>query len=269
MKFDTKHIRTVRTLDTMFYWEGDAYLVFFKNHPKAEWMGDSGRGVICICTSVSGGGVEFTRPVHHFVGGIESRSVTLMIKTIEKYDIDIHACYSNLAVLEIIDKVKAEPDKWRGKSEYESNDEESNRESLAYVYKHYRINIGTKSYPLIIDEAGDNNPDVKYVFNVKKLINISPIQIKGTFVTEEVNERIDLKLDDITEDFQTMTLIPNSDPDTQIVFTVKDIIRDYKSLKLSSYVNDDEDDIDEEFELLEEADELLEEEDNDVNTDEQ
>jgi hypothetical protein len=55
MKLNEKHIQTMKTLDMGFYQEGRAYLVFFKNHPKACEMGDNGNGTICLCTSASGG----------------------------------------------------------------------------------------------------------------------------------------------------------------------------------------------------------------------
>jgi hypothetical protein len=102
MKLDKKHIHTVRRLDDRFYSEGFAYKVFFKNHPKARAMGDSGRGVICLCTSASGGCVEFAHVVDG-VDGIKVESVSLMVKTIEKYDIDIYMCYPEVTQIATLD----------------------------------------------------------------------------------------------------------------------------------------------------------------------
>lgn len=266
MKLNKKHIQTMKTLDQGFYQEGRAYLVFFKNHPKACKMGDNGNGTICLCTSVSGGCVEFTHAVHHFVGGVETTSVQLMIKTIEKYDIDIYLCYTDLEVLQIIDLVKKEPDKWHGKSEYDNKeDEENDHTSLGYVYNHYLIKFGHKQFPLIIDTEGNMSSNIKYAFNVEKLRELHEdglIQLKGlSTIGLSKYIKVELDFDSISDDEHTMTLFNASNPDDKCVYTVKDIINGFKTFVLSPWNEDDEDDDDDDLiyggeEAIDEVDEV-------------
>lgn len=268
MKLNKKHIQTMKTLDQGFYQEGRPYLVFFKNHPKAHKMGDNGHGTICLCTSVSGGGVEFTHSVHHFVGGIETTSVQLMIKTIEKYDIDIYLCYTDPEVLELIDHVKKEPDKWHGKSDYDNKeDEETDHTTLGYVYNHYLIKIGFKHFPLIIDTEGDMSPNVKYAFNINKLRelhNEGLIQLKGvSTIGLSKYVKVELDFDSVSDDEQTMSLFNASNPDEKSVYTVKDIINDFKTFILSPWndeYEDDDDMLDEVEEAIDEVEEVQEDE---------
>ena len=264
MKLNKKHIQIMKTLDQGFYQRGRAYLVFFKNHPKAWDMGDNGNGTICLCTSVSGGCVEFTHAVHHFVGGVETTSVPLMIKTIEKYDIDIYLCYTDLEVLELIDLVKKEPDKWHGKSEYDNKeDEENDHTTLGYVYNHYLIKFGYKQFPLIIDTEGDMSPNVKYAFNVEKLRelhNDGLIQLKGvSTIGLSKYVKVELDFDSISDDEQTMTLFNASNPDEKSVYTVMDIINGFKTFILSPWNDEYEDDDDLTYggeEVIEEVNEI-------------
>ena len=271
MKLNEKHILTMKTLDQGFYQKGRAYLVFLKNHPKALEMGDNGNGTTCICTSVSGGGVEFTHVVHHFVGGVETTSVQLMIKTIEKYDIDIYMCYTDLEVLEIIDLVKEEPDKWHGKTDYDNNKEEEPKDhtELGYVYNNYLIKIGCKKFPLIIDTEGDASPNVKYAFNVEKLRELNesgPLQINGVHsdgvLANTIEVQVELRIDSISDDTQTMTLFSSTNPDKKRVVTVKEIINDFKKFSLSrwdaTYEEDYNDIFGEAEKVIEEVDEVEE-----------
>lgn len=265
MKLNKKHIQTMKTLDQGFYQVGRAYLVFFKNHPKAWDMGDNGNGTICLCTSVSGGCVEFTHAKHHFVGGVDATSVQLMIKTIEKYDIDIYLCYTDLEVLQIIDLVKNEPDKWHGKSDYDNKeDEENDHTSLGYVYNHYLIKFGNKQFPLIIDKEGNTSPNVKYAFNVKRLSALQEnglLQIKGVFNDGQDMCQVELDFDSISDDEQTMTLFHPLNTDIKRTFTVSDIIKDFKSFTISPWNDEDEDDDDLTYggeEVIEEVDEVEE-----------
>jgi hypothetical protein len=209
-----------------------------------------------------GGCVEFTHAVHHFVGGVESESVQLMIKTIEKYDIDIYLCYTDLEVLQIIDLVKKEPDKWHGKSEYDNKeDEENDRTSLGYVYNHYLINFGNKQFPLIIDKESNTSPNVKYAFNVeqlRELHNTGLIQLKGvSTIGLSKYIKVELDFDSLSDDDeQTITLFNASNPDEKSVYTVKDIINDFKTFILSPWNDEYEDDDDD---LIYDGEEVIEE----------
>jgi hypothetical protein len=206
--------------------------------------------------------------VHHFVGGVETTSVPLMIKTIEKYDIDIYLCYTDLEVLELIDLVKKEPGKWHGKSEYDNKeDEENDHTTLGYVYNHYLIKFGYKQFPLIIDTEGDMSPNVKYVFNVEKLRelhNDGLIQLKGvSTIGLSKYVKVELDFDSVSDDEQTIRLFNASNPDEKSVYTVMDIINGFKTFILSPWNDEDEDDDDLTYggeEIIEEAEEVKEDE---------
>lgn len=195
-----------------------------------------------------------------------------MIKTIEKYDIDIYLCYTDLEVLQIIDLVKKEPDKWHGKSEYDNKeDEENDHTTLGYVYNHYLIKFGYKQFPLIIDTEGDMSPNVKYAFNVeqlRELHNTGLIQLKGvSTIGLSKYVKVELDFDSISDDEQTIRLFNASNPDEKSVYTVKDIIKDFKTFILSPWNDEYEDDDDltyggeeviEEVEEVDEVDEVEE-----------
>ena len=235
MKLNKKHIQTVKTFDLCFYREGRAYHIFFKNHPDAEKMGDYGDGTVCLCTAVSGGCVEFTHSVHHFVGGVNTKSVKLVIKDVEKYDIDIYPCYTDSEVLHIIDLVKKEPDKWHGKSDY--NDDV---------------------------ETADAMSPVEYAFNIEQLRELRNsgilLQIESISNNGEESLQVELQFDSIDDtDGQTVTFVHSPYNDMKRVLTVENIIKDFKSFTISPWKSENKDECDEEAEDIIEGEEDIDE----------
>lgn len=236
MKLDKKHIHTVRSLDDRFYHEGFAYKVFFKNHPKARAMGDGGRGVICLCTSASGGCVEFAHVVHGF-DGIKVESVSLMVKTIEKYDIDIYMCYPELVLRETIDNVKRNPQKFHGLSEYNDTDDtpyQTDHILLTYVYGHYQI-AGFPPEPLIIDVAGDMCPDIDYAFNISKLYEMTNKVIKIDAVSKDDGKiyKVELEIDKERTDEHTLVFRNIINPKYEVIYTLQELLTNFKSFTIS------------------------------------
>ena len=265
MKLNKKHIQTVKTFDQCFYREGRAYHIFFKNHPDAEKMGDYGDGTVCLCTAVNGGCVEFTHSVHHFVGGIKTKSVKLVIKDVEKYDIDIYPCYTDSEVLHIIDLVKKEPDKWHGKSDYNDDVEEDtiDHASLRYVYNNYLIIVGRRKFPLIIDTADAMSP-VEYAFNIEQLRELRNsgilLQIESISNNGEESLQVELQFDSIDDtDGQTVTFVHSPYNDMKRVLTVENIIKDFKSFTISPWKSENKDECDEEAEDIIEGEEDIDE----------
>lgn len=220
----------------MFYHEGFSYEVFFKKHPKARAMGDRGKGVICLCTSASGGCVEFAHVVHG-LDGIKVESVSLMVKTIEKYDIDIYMCYPEHVLRETIDEVKRNPEKYHGLSEYNDTDDTSYQTDhilLTYVYKNYTID-GFKPEPLIIDVAGDNCPDIDYAFNISKLYEMTNkiIKIKAVSNNDETTYRVELKIDKEQTDEHTLVFRNIINPKYEFIYTLQELLTNFKSFTIS------------------------------------
>lgn len=122
-KRDTKHIDIIKSLNTGFYRQGRPYTVYLKDHPSAGRMGDHGNGTTLICIEAGGSGVGFV-----YVTGTcvhkeyQHEYLWLSIKDIENYDIDIFSWKSDDEVITMIDLIKANPDKWHGRSYYEKSE---------------------------------------------------------------------------------------------------------------------------------------------------
>ena len=116
---NTKHIETIKQLDTAFYKEGRPYKIFLNTHPRVEEFGDK-MGCYVLCTSACSGSVTFVKATNTFVvHEVVTKVITLTTEEIEKYDITILYCYDDNELLTIIDNVKVEPDKWYGMHDYE------------------------------------------------------------------------------------------------------------------------------------------------------
>jgi hypothetical protein len=116
---NTKHIETIKQLDTAFYREGRPYRIFLNTHPRAKEFGDK-QGCYVLCTSACSGSVTFVKATNTFVHEkIVTKVISLNTEEIDKYDITILYCYDDNDLLTIIDNVKAEPDKWFGMRDYE------------------------------------------------------------------------------------------------------------------------------------------------------
>lgn len=116
---NTKHIETIKQLDMGFYREGRPYRIFLNLHPRAKEFGDK-QGCYVLCTSACSGSVTFVKAVNTFVHEeIVTKVISLNTEEIDKYDITILYCYDDNDLLNVIDGVKAEPDKWYGMHDYE------------------------------------------------------------------------------------------------------------------------------------------------------
>jgi hypothetical protein len=117
LKRNINHIETIKQLDTMFYREGRPYRLFLNKHPRAE---EFDNGCYVLCTEACSGSVTFVQ-----VSGtitheeIHTNIISLNTREIDQYDITIMGCIDDNEVLNIIDKVKADPDKWHGMRDFE------------------------------------------------------------------------------------------------------------------------------------------------------
>ena len=116
---NTKHIETIKQLDTAFYREGRPYKIFLNVHPRAKEFGDK-QGCYVLCTSACSGGVTFVKATNTFVQDeIITKVITLTTAEIDKYDITVLGCYDDNELLNVIDEVKANPNDWYGMHDYE------------------------------------------------------------------------------------------------------------------------------------------------------
>lgn len=116
---NTKHIETIKQLDTAFYREGRPYKIFLNSHPRAKEFGDK-QGCYVLCTSACSGGVTFVKAVNTFVQDeIITRVISLTTSEIDKYDITVLGCYDDNELLNVIDEVKSNPNDWYGMHDYE------------------------------------------------------------------------------------------------------------------------------------------------------
>ena len=120
---DYKHIQTMKSIDTFFYREGVPYLVKFNKDPKGEGI-DYGDGAIGICIEASGGNLTFV-----FVKGTyvhekyDTKCVSISCQYLDKSDIEIVPFWSDYEVLDLIDHVKRDPDKYLGAAYYNEEEE--------------------------------------------------------------------------------------------------------------------------------------------------
>lgn len=116
--FDSKHVQTVKSFN-YYFTENHPYFIKWGKHPKARAMGDVGDGSYCICIRAGSGGLQFVRVIASFIGNYTTESVDVYVKDVYKYNMEFYDCFNHLQVLDMIDLVKANPDKYKGKSEYE------------------------------------------------------------------------------------------------------------------------------------------------------
>lgn len=116
--FDSKHVQTVKSFN-YYFTENHPYFIKWGKHPKARAMGDNGDGSYCMCIRAGGGGLQFVHVIASFIGNYTTASVDVYVKDVYKYNMEFYDCFNHLQVLDMIDLVKANPDKYKGKSEYE------------------------------------------------------------------------------------------------------------------------------------------------------
>lgn len=126
MEIRKKQFIITKSFDESRIRKGNAYKVYFKNHPKAREMGDNGDGVICLCAAVAGGEVSFVNVSHSFLGGkITLNRCDLKCFEVDKYDIDIVLTWDEEAIFEYVDGLKS------GKYKFpESNDDTKNNKII-------------------------------------------------------------------------------------------------------------------------------------------
>lgn len=149
--FDSKHVQTVKSFNYYFA-VGHPYFIKWGKHPKARTMGDHGVGSYCMCIRAGSGGLQFVYAISSFIGDYKTETAEVYVKDVYKYNMEFYDCFNHLQVLDMIDRVKANPDKYKGKSEYEwheeietefidfiHDDDEIDYEEIAYDYMHQPI----------------------------------------------------------------------------------------------------------------------------------
>lgn len=158
---DYKRIVTTKTIDTSFYIEGLPYLVKFHGDEKGKGI-DNCDGRVGICIEASGGNLTFV-----FVSGTfvheeyNTKVVSISCSYLDQSKIEIIPCWSDTEVLELIDSVKHDPDKFHGYSywneEYEIFDQDNYEESS--LLENFAI-IDHNTYPLLfLDEDAEKHDE--------------------------------------------------------------------------------------------------------------
>ena len=165
---DYKRIITMKTLDTGFYREGLPYLVKFNGDEKGKGI-DNCDGRVGICIEASGGNLTFV-----FVSGTfvheeyNTKVVSISCAYLDNSKIEIIPYWSDTEVLQLIDSVKHDPDKFHGynywNEEVEIFDQDNHEKETLNQY--FCIIIDGKEYPLLIPTM---NKDKQYDFNMDAL----------------------------------------------------------------------------------------------------
>ena len=178
---DYKRIQIMKSIDTSFYRERMPYLVKFNDDPKGKGI-DYGDGAIGICIEASGGNLTFV-----FVKGTyvhekyDTKCVSISCQYLDESKIEIVPFWSDYEVLDLIDHVKHNPDKYHGAAYYNEEIEilDQDRVEGEALFKDFYIkDLQTDEvYPLIIeDESAKNNDPLKvtkcFKFNMPALESI-------------------------------------------------------------------------------------------------
>lgn len=108
MNIIKKHFILTKSLNKARLRQGNAYKVYFKNHPKAKDMNDHGNGTICICAEVYDCEITFVNVSKHFLDGhIITNVCELRCEDIDKYDIDIVLMWDEEEIFKYIDGTKS------------------------------------------------------------------------------------------------------------------------------------------------------------------
>lgn len=160
---DYKRIQIMKSIDTSFYRERMPYLVKFNEDPKGKGI-DYGDGAIGICIEASGGNLTFV-----FVKGTyvhekyDTKCVSISCQYLDESKIEIIPFWSDYEVLDLIDHVKHNPDKYHGAAYYNEEIEilDQDRVEGELLFKDFYIkDLQTDEvYPLIIEDESARNDD--------------------------------------------------------------------------------------------------------------
>ena len=163
---DYKRIQIIKSIDTSFYRENMPYLIKFHDDPKGKDI-DYGNGAIGICIEASGGNLTFV-----FVKGtyvhekFNTHCVSISCKYLDDSNIEIIPCWTDLEVLDLIDHVKHNPDKYHGAAYYNEEIEilDQDRVEGEAIFSDFYIKDGRDGLisPLIIEDKDAKDDDPMY-----------------------------------------------------------------------------------------------------------
>ena len=175
---DYKRIQIMKSIDTSFYREDLPYLVKFNNDPKGKGI-DHGNGAIGICIEASGGNLTFVFVKSTYVHEkYDTKCVSISCKYLDESNIEIVPFWTDYEVLDLIDHVKHNPDKYHGAAYYNEEIEilDQDRVEGEALFKDFYIKdlVADKVYPLMIEDASSisKDPTKRFAFNMPALESI-------------------------------------------------------------------------------------------------
>lgn len=176
------HIVVTKSLDESFFASDRMYTVFLHDHPDAKRMGDYGKGTNLWCLSACSGTLTFVKLKDTMMyDKFKSEVLSINTKEVDEYGIEFLAWENEDEILDLIDRVKHNPDKYHGKAYYDEEIEISDQDKVEgeALFKDFFIkyNKSGNVYPLIIE---DRKSDVVYnekhfSFNIPQLWTISSV----------------------------------------------------------------------------------------------
>jgi hypothetical protein len=134
-RFDARHIVNVKSFSEYFT-AGHPYFIKWGTHPKAAKMGDNcGRGSYCMCIRANSGGLTFTYAAATYVGNYVTEYADVYVKDVYTYGMEFYECYNHIQLLDLVDLIKANPSKYKGKKDYDWPDKE-NESFVHYITLH-------------------------------------------------------------------------------------------------------------------------------------
>ena len=107
MKLQTKPLCTITKIDTTRIFPYKPYKVYFKHHPMARKMGDTGSGTIIMCTYVDELSIEFASLSRTFTDGLlHVDTIDLSVEDIDAYKIEVESMFTEESVLSYLKRVK-------------------------------------------------------------------------------------------------------------------------------------------------------------------
>ena len=107
MKLQTNPLCTITKIDTTRIFPYKPYKVYFKHHPMARKMGDTGSGTVVMCTYVDELSLSFTSLSRTFTDGLlHVDTVDLSVEDIDAYKIEVESMFTEESVLSYLKRVK-------------------------------------------------------------------------------------------------------------------------------------------------------------------
>ena len=132
-KFEDFYVETYKAF-TSYFVPGAPYLVNWGSHPKKKEMSQEGNESYSICVSASGGHVSFVTVKSSFTDQYRTYYCDVRVRDVYAYGMMFYRCYNHLQMLDLIDRVKNEPESFKGKSEYTfKDDSQSSCEFVDYI----------------------------------------------------------------------------------------------------------------------------------------